>query len=233
MFNIPKNKKTFSRGDLDNYIKQVMTESEIIMTEQKDHIYKLKNENEKLSRELGELKKKEKAIYKALTEATKRAAEIEENAKTRCNIEIERVKQFSYKWNRYFSDLKEQSKPITEKDTVAFSDEIDGIAEQIIENSLFEEDRKKKEKLFMEKTMAYKNYTKLSPKEWINNQRFSDEEVKDTKLNDDLAKRFEKIMEKLKKCASGKLPEPSDSGFDFNEALNPKDSLDDILGDLL
>ena len=73
-----------------------------VTEEQKERIDELKEQNEKLSEELREYKKKEKLIERTLTEATKRAGDIESELKTQYALEIERLKIFQAKWKNCY-----------------------------------------------------------------------------------------------------------------------------------
>ena len=53
------------------------------------------------------------------------------------------------------------------------------------------------------------------------------------KADSDNIKEIEKSLNKKKKAQTPVYPPVGDSGFDFEEALNPTDSLEDIMKDLL
>ena len=77
-----------------------------VSQEQKERIDELKEQNEKLAEELSVYRKKEKLIERTLTEATRRAEDIESELKTQYALEIERLKIFQAKWTNCYEELK-------------------------------------------------------------------------------------------------------------------------------
>lgn len=101
------NGKKFSNiTEYENYIKNLVYSYEDKLSDQKERIFSLVEENKKLYIELKEFKDKDSQISKALMVALQKAKEIEEAAKEKYNMEIERLKLFHHKWISYYEKIK-------------------------------------------------------------------------------------------------------------------------------
>lgn len=106
-------KKSFTPAEVENYIKQTIISYENKLVEQKDRIFSLLDENKKLIEELEEYKGKDAQISKALILAISKAKEIEDAARLKYNMEIERLKVFHSKWVSYYASVKNKI-PVTD-----------------------------------------------------------------------------------------------------------------------
>lgn len=225
-----KIKKNWTNAEVENYTKKLMSSSEISLAEQRDRIAELKRQNEKLTREIAEVKSKEKMISSALTEATKKSIEVEQITKAKAALEIEKVKQFSYKWTNYFDELAQNHPELAGKNIKKmFKEEVKGLIDQIFESNNFR--TSVDDKVLQKKP-------KLSPMSasdiYISEIKKSSD-IEESTLSPENEQRFNEIITKIKSrmIHSNELTKPSEEGFNIEEALNPKDSLDKILDDLL
>lgn len=99
-------KKSYSPAEVENYIKKTIQSYENKLSEQKERIFELLEENEKLLAELEKYRDKDSQISKALVHAIAKAKEIEDGAKLKYNIEIEKLKNFHSKWVSYYATVK-------------------------------------------------------------------------------------------------------------------------------
>jgi regulator of replication initiation timing len=99
-------KKHFTAAEVENYIKKTVYSCESKLSEQKDRIFSLLEENKKLAAELEKYREKDAQISKALVHAIGRAKEIEDAAVQKYNAEIERLKNFHSKWVSYYGQIK-------------------------------------------------------------------------------------------------------------------------------
>jgi hypothetical protein len=99
-------KKSFSAAEVENYIKKTIFSYENKLSEQKDRIFSLLEENKKLLSELEEFKSKDAQVTKALVLAVSKAKEIEDAARQKYSMEIERLKAFHSKWVSYYALVK-------------------------------------------------------------------------------------------------------------------------------
>ena len=100
----------FSRNSKMNDIKiqveKQRSEYENALFGQKERIFSMREENQKLLEELEQYKKKDKQIASALLLAMQKAKEIEDNAKLAASLEMKRLTEFHKKWARYYEDIK-------------------------------------------------------------------------------------------------------------------------------
>lgn len=225
-----KIKKNWTNAEVENYTKKLLSSSEISLAEQRDRIAELKRQNDKLTRDIAEIKSKEKMISSALTEATRKSREVEQITKAKAALEIEKVKQFSYKWTSYFDELSKNHPELAGKNIKKmFKDEIKELLDQIFESNNFRSS-------IDEKTLEKKPVlTSMSATELYCREAKKASATENSTLSPENEKRFNEIISKIKSrmIHTTELTKPGDNGFNIEEALNPKDSLDKILGDLL
>lgn len=87
----------------------LLTEKDRIFGEEiqtlKTAIDELKAENEKLSKQLAAYTEKSALIESAIVDSRAKAEETEKKAKLRYSLAVEKIKNFSKKWNDYFNCL--------------------------------------------------------------------------------------------------------------------------------
>lgn len=96
----------YDKNEVNNFLSNLNSNFEMVNAEQKARIEELKKQNESLTLEVEVYRKKEKLIERTLTEATRRANDIEQELKTQYALEIERLKIFGAKWTNCYEELK-------------------------------------------------------------------------------------------------------------------------------
>ena len=83
----------------------------------REKMLEIASENQKLIKELDQLKSKEDLVLTTLERAEKTAKNVKEDINAQYELEVERLKNFAKKWNGYFKDLKEKypAYPTTKK----------------------------------------------------------------------------------------------------------------------
>lgn len=244
-----KNKKYYTQTEVDEYVRSLLTNSEIALTKQAERLEKERKENERLEKELEEYKKKEKTISRLLILSQRKAKFLETNTRSRCTIEIERLARLADRWDEFFSDLDKTYNP----DDKAKLDEFKSQLVETINNML------DMENMFDSKPLneAEKSHTEeLERLGVVKEKKKSDLDQRFDKLvsefnmkigesatrkrgrpkknNSDSLNSIEKnLKDKRSSQTTPVYPPVGDSGFDFEAALNPTDSLEDIMKDLL
>jgi hypothetical protein len=126
-------KKKYKKQEVENLITVFKIAYEARLAEQKALVVELNKENAELKAELSKLKDKEGVIVSTMETAEKVANDVKENAQLQYALEIERLKQFSARWEKYLCDLKERY-PLYE--TVNRAVELKNAVDELNENCL-------------------------------------------------------------------------------------------------
>ena len=128
-----KNKKYYTQLELDEYVRKLLTDSEIALSKQAERIEKERKENENLNKELEELRKKEKSNARLLVLSERKAKYLEQTTYSKCVIEIDRLVRLAEKWEDFFDDLSnkydDQDKNQLDEFKEELSKTIDGLIE--------------------------------------------------------------------------------------------------------
>lgn len=244
-----KQKKYYTQIEVDEYVRSLMTNSEIALSKQAERLEKERHENEELLKALEEYKQKEKSIARLLILSERRAKFLETNTRSRCAMEIERLARLAERWDDFFSHLSStyanDDKQKLDEFKSELSKTIDGMLE--MESLLSDKPLSDAEKAHndeINRLSIIKDKKKVELDNRFNklvqefNMKIGDNATrkrgrpkKDEMSN---VKTIEKNLNKKKKATQTVVYPPVDeSGFDFEEALNPTDSLEDIMKDLL
>lgn len=170
-----------------------------ISQEQKERIDELKEQNEKLAEELSVYRKKEKLIERTLTEATRRAEDIESELKTQYALEIERLKIFQAKWTNCYEELKNK---------YHFDKDVNNMESLVINTKQTLIDKLGRLNIIL---------PHLESEEQM---QFDSESERITKLQEEQADRLvSELKNQIKEL---------DEEFDYKEALTPKKSLEEL-----
>ena len=170
-----------------------------VSQEQKERIDELKEQNEKLAEELSVYRKKEKLIERTLTEATRRAEDIESELKTQYALEIERLKIFQAKWTNCYEELKNK---------YHFDKDVNNMESLVINTKQTLIDKLGRLNIIL---------PHLESEEQI---QFDSESERITKLQEEQADRLvSELKNQIKEL---------DEEFDYKEALTPKKSLEEL-----
>lgn len=102
------NKKKYKKAEVEAIINAEKAKYESQIIELSDKIRDLIGENNDLKLELEIHTDREDLILSTLARAEITAKEIERNAELRYELEVERLKNFTQKWNDYFNELKDK-----------------------------------------------------------------------------------------------------------------------------
>ena len=101
-------KKKYTKSEVLLMLNAYKSEFEKRYLEQREIISQLNAEIKVLSANAEDLNQKEKLILATLVRAEKTALDLKKEATEQYELEIERLKRFSKKWNAYFKELKEK-----------------------------------------------------------------------------------------------------------------------------
>ena len=242
-------KKYYTQTEVDEYVHGLLTNSEIALTRQAERIEKERKENERLLKELEEYKKKEKAIARLLILSERKAKFLETNTRSRCAMEIERLARLAERWDSFFAGLEN-------KYNVEDKKKLDEFKNQLVEtiNNMLDMENIFDAKPLSDAEKAHND--ELARLGIIREKKQSDLDNRfdrlvqefNMKIGDTVTRKRGRpkknqgdSLNSIEKNLKGKKPTAitevyppvGDSGFDFEEALNPTDSLEDIMRDLL
>ncbi len=243
-----KNKKYYTQVEVDEYVRKLLTDSEIALSKQAERIEKERKENDRLTKELEEYKKKEKSNARLLVLSERKARYMEQTARSKCAIELDRLARLSEHWENFFNELSNKYDVKDKEKLEEFKEELSKTIDGLLDvESIFQSDGVSPE---VEEHAGEVNRLNLlrQKKNSELEDRFSKlvlefnmkigdnatrgrgrPKKKDTVNVKDIEKKLGKSQAKEKVVYIPK----GDSAFDFEEALNPEDSLEDIMKDLL
>ncbi len=216
-------RKGYCKEQVDEYIKGLKASA----AQKDERIAELNTQVAALKEELGKLEGKRELIIKAIYSAISKAEQIEQLAKTKYDAEMARLKAFHEKWTAYYDKLLEKY-PLDD-DMIAvgkFNKEMNetlGGPQKQLES---EDARLKSKKL---------GSVQISSEEEPFDPVKSIKEYLDGSPNSTAATRSRKNSKAYKTgiaVMDPALAGKSESGFNFEEALNPTDDLKDIMKDL-
>lgn len=101
-------KRKYKRKQVELMIEAYRAHYEKLIEEKNQKVQELLKENSELQTELNSFKEKERLVYLTLERAEKSAVEIKELAQAEYSLEIERIKRFSQKLDKYFEQLEQR-----------------------------------------------------------------------------------------------------------------------------
>lgn len=222
-------KKTFSRSEVEEYVKKMLTSAEVTMSEQKDRIVELKQEMDKLSRANDELQAKIKLMQRGLNESERANKEIIKSSGIQTKLVVEKVQQFGFKWKAYFTELFDSIKELNSNLSVElFASDISELVSSVIEATM-------QRSALDEVGVPIEAEIALSEDEWMEKKLKKLAEEPKYTLSADNESRYKEVMNRLKSSmvyASQVGTVGETEKFDIAEALNPKDSLETIIKDI-
>lgn len=222
-------KKTWTKASVEAYVKKLMNAREIELHEEKEKYIELKMNFDKQRKTCSELREREKRLSKSLTEALEKVKDTSQLSQIRNSLEIEKIRQFSFKWKSHFENLSnaypdycgENVRKMFERDLETLIDEV---AESnnftIVGNEIG--------------LISKAKIVDITRDDWFESESKKIAYEADLLSADD-EKRFNNIIAKIKAqmVHSDALAGKNESGFSIDEALNPKQSLLDILKDIM
>ncbi len=212
--NFDVKRKGYSKEQVDEYLKR----QDETLASKEERIAALSSEVESLKEELGKLEGKRELIVKAIYSAIAKAEQIEQLSKAKYDAEMARLKAFHEKWVSYYNKLLAR---------YPMDDEMIGVSKF---NAEMTEALTPEAQLASEKkrlggigSVKVKYKEKFDPVKSIEEYLSGDEaaSVRNTKA-------YKTGVAAVNPALAGK----SESGFSFEEALNPTEDLSDIMKDL-
>lgn len=225
MSNFTKAKKTYTRSEVDAYIQKMMTSAELTLSQMRAEKQLLENKIEKLTRDIASYKERETRTIKALAEVARRLKTKEEESRNRTQMQVEYLSEYSEKWIKVLENLQNKYKlQPDELQLSKFVQDTEQLVKQLIEDGTLKPEQIKKIKI---------NKKPLLSKEELD-ARY--ERIMQRIENMDMPRRGRGRPRKAENAVTKKptvKDVPKTNEFNFEEALNPTESLTQILSDLL
>ncbi len=123
-------KRKYKNKEVALIIEEYKAEYESLVLDLKTRINELTKENEELLEQVQQNKQRENLIIKTLESAQQSAEQIKEQAQLEYALEMQRLRDFSRKWDRYFNNIKDKypSCKTTEK-ALEIKNKVDALSE--------------------------------------------------------------------------------------------------------
>ena len=248
------NKKGYDVEQVDNFINKLTLKYEEKLSEQKDRVFSLKNELAVLNERLETYRDKDKQISQALVYAVEKAEQIEGNASKLYDLEVNRLRLLYRQWQDIIKKipLEDASSELSNELTI-FTQTVSEVLEQNarIGGNMIRKDLHKNSNNYIRNLLNRMDYAinskpKQTSKSVLNNM--STETEKENARTIDLSGKLDKIKVKgsgnmadnylnsdeeapsvFSRTITRKTQKKQEEGFDLEEALNPKEDLDEIM----
>lgn len=207
-------RKGYCKEQVDEFIKR----QDDVIAQKEGRIAELSSEVASLKDELGKLEGKRELIVKAIYSAIAKAEQIEQLSKAKYDAEMARLKAFHEKWTAYYNKLL--AKYPLDDEMIGVSKFNAEMTEALTPAGQFASESKR---LGGTGSVKVKTKEKFDPVKSIEEYLGSEDaaSVKNTKA-------YKTGIAAMNPALSG----TSDSGFSFEEALNPTEDLSEIMKDL-
>lgn len=249
------NKKGYDPEQVDTFINKLSLKYEEKLSEQKDRVFSLKNELSILEERLNSYREKDKQISQALMFAVEKAEEIEGNASKLYDLEIKRLRLLYKDWDDTLDALLNADLPrelgekvINLKNTIGkVLEQNNKMGSNMIRKDLHKNSDNYIKNLLNKMDYAINEKPKASAKSVASHmsQETEKENTRIINLGDKLksvkasgsgsmAENYLNSEEETpslyaRNLTRGKPPKKQESGFDLEDALNPKEDLDEIM----
>ena len=199
-----EDKRKYSRSELEGYIDAVKREYEETLRSQRERINELRSALSAAQKKNAQYESQKELVYKAITEALKKADDIERVSLIKYNQEIAQLKSFHDKWVGYYNKIIAKY-PID--DDIIATGKVNGKIAEVLGKADGIEKQYEEERERLRASVDSEDPADVSAAD-------AAEEVASTETTgDDYADR-------------------SPNGFSFAEALHPKQDLKDIMKEL-
>lgn len=252
------NKKGYDTEQVDTFINKLSLKYEEKLSEQKDRVFALKNELSGLEDRLENYKNKDKQISQALIYAVEKAEQIENNASKLYDLEIKRIRLLYKNWEELVTKMLMVDIPSSLKREIGqFNNTVKEVLEQNnrMSGSVIRKDLHNNSNNYIRNLLNKMDYAFNSKNNQNADQKLLNNFAKETEKENmrmiDLSGKLDKIKVKgtgnmaenylnseetddnsvFAKTLMRKKsePKPSESGFNLEDALNPKEDLDEIM----
>lgn len=251
------NKKGYDTEQVDNFINKLSNKYEEKLSEQKDRVFSLKNELSLMEEKLASYRDKDKQISQALVYAVEKAEQVESQASRLYDLEVKRLRLLYKQWEEMIKKLVAINLPNDlENQLIDMTNTISQVLEQNnkIGVNMIRRDLHKNSDNYIKNLLNKMDYAintkQKQPARYVLNSMTAETERENNRLID-LSGKLDRIMVKgsgnmaenylnsdedmnsafAKTITRGRsTPKPtSDSGFNLEDALNPKEDLDEIM----
>lgn len=249
------NKKGYDPEQVDTFINKLSLKYEEKLSEQKDRVFSLKNELSVMEERLNTYREKDKQISQALMFAVEKAEEIEGNASKLYDLEIKRLRLLYKDWEETVDALLSEDLPrelgekvLKLKSTIAkVLEQNNKIGSNVIRKDLHKNSDNYIKNLLNKMDYAINEKPKATAKS-VSTHMAQETEKENTRLinlgdklkrikasgTGSMAENYLNSDEEApslyaKNLTRGKAPKKQESGFDLEDALNPKEDLDEIM----
>lgn len=250
------NKKGYDIEQVDSFINKLSLRYEEKLSEQKDRVFSLKNELAVMESRLNNYRSKDKQISEALMYAVEKAEQIESNASKLYDLEIKRLKLLYKQWEEVVRALQEVPLNAELQEQIA---SLTATIGQVLEQNnkigvnMIRKDLHKNSDNYIKNLLNKMDYAINSKPKQTQKQvltSMSAETEKENARMIDLSGKLDRIKVKgsgnmadnylnsdedmsspfASSVVRGKTKnKKSESGFDLEDALNPKEDLDEIM----
>ena len=254
-FDVDKN--GYDIEQVENYINTLSIKYEEKLAEQKDRVLAMRNELNIMKERLETYKNKDKQISQALVYAVDKAGQIENSARKLYDLEIKRVNILYEHWKVILNEIEklygnsEHSEHLNEL-IAEFEGGLDSIMKQnlTIAQSSIKQDLKANSDNYIKNLLNKMDYViNDKPKKRAESKKKENDTIEtgksnignrlkliSSKLDGKSADKYLNDEKELEKSAyadnflkKSKYPKPNESGFDLEDALNPKEDLEEIM----
>ena len=249
-------KKGYDVEQVENYINNLSVKYEEKLAEQKDRLFTMRNELNMMKNRLEVYQNKDKQISQALVFAVEKAGQIENSARKLYDLEIKRINILYEHWKVMLTEVERVcGGKIKDEKLLDLIDEfrrgLDSVMQQneTIAKSNIKQELKSNSDNYIKNLLNKMDYVinNKSKKKAEPKKKFEDSNNEKTNIGSRLkmisnqldGKSAEKYLNderELEKTAfasnfmkKSKYPKPNESGFDLEDALNPKEDLDEIM----
>lgn len=253
------NKKGYDIEQVDNFINKLSLKYEEKLSEQKDRVFSLKNELAVMEGRLNTYRDKDKQISQALMYAVEKAEQIESNASRLYDLEMKRLRLLYKEWEEVVGQIISLQMSAELKDKVTeLSKTIGQVLSQNskIGVNMIRKDLHKNSDNYIKNLLNKMDYAiNVKPKQTATSRQvlnnLSAETEKENSRLIDLSGKLDRIKVKgsgnmadnylnsdeemtsvfAKNITRGRAnnKKKNESGFDLEDALNPKEDLDEIM----
>lgn len=213
-----ENEKLFTQKEVDEKVKEMLTDAELKLIKQRDKIQELKNENISLLKKIDEFDRREIEVANAIERYQNRNKYLENIIKMRCELEISRLHDLSDFLHEHYADFDEvagEKLGAIIASLQAFSEDVTEVKEIAKIEPHSNEPKESFENLEQRyyKIMSLYEYSKAQSE-----TRRRGRPKKEEQNIESFLKQKKEENEKIKA-----------ESFDFEEALHPTQSLEEIM----
>ncbi len=252
------NKKGYDCEQVDSFISKLSLKYEEKLSEQKDRVFSLKNELSIMEQRLNNYRDKDKQISQALIYAVEKAEQIENNASKLYDLEIKRMRLLYKEWEELIDKLsKVELGAGIKKDINNFKSTVDEVLaqNQRIGSTVIRQDIHNNSTNYIRNLLNRMDYAINSkPKQTPTAKPVASAMASETERENNRLRNLSTKLDKIKVNGNGNMAEDylnsddmstsafskaiirkrgdkskSESGFDLEAVLNPKEDLDEIM----